>query len=337
MRKPVAKPNKPIVRVEPRRFVASTRGATPHLAKRNAVDFPQCDAAVQNLADGEWKLADAIVAECSETGEDGVRNGSQTKMEAMGQEIAKNHGVELSLERIRKLRRVASAFPPGRRRPGVSVEAHLEAATPDTLDGLIKAAPAGTTFTRANIRALKHPTEQAEQSKQQEEQRRQAEDHRMALQDVCRKLEQENELLRQRYEDSCRSAGKEPEPLSPPLVPEEKAPSPPGAASPMEGQTVEKAVSIQTDAGVTTGDGLDVPPFLTRRPFTDEENKQYSALESAWPPFALALAKASPLVRHRFETEHNVTLPKTPVEHAPTTVAVVDGDAQPVAVVAQQQ
>ena len=92
---------------------------------------------------GEWDLADAIVAECSETGDDGVRNGSQAKMEAMREEIAKNHGVELSFERIRKLRKVASAFPPGRRRPGVSLEGHLEAGTPDALDDVDQERPGG--------------------------------------------------------------------------------------------------------------------------------------------------------------------------------------------------
>ena len=35
--------------------------------------FPGCDAAVQKIDGGEWDLADAIVAECSETGDDGVQ------------------------------------------------------------------------------------------------------------------------------------------------------------------------------------------------------------------------------------------------------------------------
>jgi hypothetical protein len=217
----IAEPNKP-VRIEPTRIGTSTQGAMPQPAKRNAVSFPMCDAAVRNLADSEWKLADAIVAECSEPGEDGVRNGSQAKMEAMRTEIAKNHGVELSLERIRKLRKVASAFPPGRRRPGLSVEAHLEAGTPDVLDELVKAAPAGAILTRANLRDLKHPTEEADQSTQKEERRHQDEDYLKALQQHCRQLESEKEQLLQRYTESCRSVGKEPEPLSPPLAPEAK-------------------------------------------------------------------------------------------------------------------
>ena len=80
------------------------------------------------------------MAECSETGDDGVRNELFALMRAMRDEIAKNRGVELSFERIRKLRRVASAFPAGRRRPGAaSLDAHLEASTPDVLDELIKA------------------------------------------------------------------------------------------------------------------------------------------------------------------------------------------------------
>ena len=121
------------------------------------IKFPLCDAAVRKMNGGEWELADAIVAECSETGDDGVRNESYAKMEAMQQEIAKNHGVELSFERIRKLRKVASAFPPGRRRPAVSLEGHLEAGTPEALDAFINSAPNGTALTRAYIRRQKHP------------------------------------------------------------------------------------------------------------------------------------------------------------------------------------
>ena len=105
------------------------------------IKFPLCDAAVQKIDSGDWDLADAIVAECSETGDDGVRNESYAKMKAMRQEIAKNRGVELSFERIRKLRKAASAFPPGRRRPAVSLEGHLEAGTPEVLDAFINSAP----------------------------------------------------------------------------------------------------------------------------------------------------------------------------------------------------
>ena len=187
-----------------------------------AIKFPRCDAAVRNLAGGEWELADAILAECSETGEDGVRNESYAKMETMREEIAKNHGVDLSFERIRKLRKVASAFPRGRRRPGVSVEGHLEAGTPEALDGFINSASKGTPLTRAYIRRLKYPAEKAEQDQQKAERHRQVEDQRAAMQNVCRQLERENEQLRLRYTDLCRTTGKEPEPFSPPLSPEEE-------------------------------------------------------------------------------------------------------------------
>lgn len=187
---------KPVIveKIKRRRPVeANTQGAVPQPANCSEVRFPRCDAAVRKTEGGEWELADAIVAECSETGEDGVRNGSQAKIEAMREEIAKNHGVELSLERMRKLRKVASNFPPGRRRLAVSIESHLEAGTPDALDALIKSVPKGTALTRANIRKLKHPNEKAEQSTQKEERRHQIEDHRKSLQDLCRQLEQEKE------------------------------------------------------------------------------------------------------------------------------------------------
>jgi hypothetical protein len=195
------------------------------------IKFPLCDAAIQKIESGGWELADAIVAECSETGDDGVRNASYAKMEEMRQEIAANHGLHLSLERIRKLRQVASAFRPGRRRPAVSVESHLEAGTPDVLDELIKGAPNGAILTRDYIRGHKHPTEKAEEQQQKAERRRQIEDQRTALQNMCRqqerqmeKLAREKEEREQRYLDVCRSVGKEPEPFSPPLSPENEPP-----------------------------------------------------------------------------------------------------------------
>jgi hypothetical protein len=142
------------------------KGDTPVTTNAAAliISFPHCDAAVQKMKGGGWDLADAIVEECCETGEDGVKNESYAKMNAMRVEIAKNHGIELSLERIRKLRKVASAFPAGRRRPGLSLEAHLEAGTPDALDEFVKAAPKGTALTRAYIRQSKDPAEQGERT-----------------------------------------------------------------------------------------------------------------------------------------------------------------------------
>jgi hypothetical protein len=184
-----------------------------------ALRFPRCDAAVQKMNSGEWELADAIVDECSETGEDGVRNGSNDKMEAMRLEIGKNRDVDLSLERIRKLRKVASNFPASRRRPGVSLEAHLEAVTPDALDAFAKSAPKGTPLTREFIRRQKRPVEKTEQEQPKAERRRQGEDHRQALQSLCRQLEKEKEEREQRYIELCRTVGKDPEPFSPPLVP----------------------------------------------------------------------------------------------------------------------
>ena len=127
----------------------------------------------------------------------------------MQQEIAKNRGVELSFERIRKLRKAASAFPPGRRRPAVSLEGHLEAGTPEVLDAFINSA-AGTPLTCSYIRQLKHPSEKVEQDQQKAERRQQKDDQRTALQNICRQLEREREEREQRYLDLCRSVGKSP-------------------------------------------------------------------------------------------------------------------------------
>jgi hypothetical protein len=190
------------------------------------VKFPLCDAAVRKGEGSKWELADAILAECSEPGENGVRNGTNEKMEAMRKEIATNRGVDLSVERIRKLRKAASTFPPCRRRPAVSLGGHLEAGTPEALDALINGAPKGTALTCAYIRLQKYPTEKAEQGQQKEERRRQEADQQKTLQGLCRQLEREKEQVdeekdeyKQRYAELCRTVGKEPEPFAPPLAP----------------------------------------------------------------------------------------------------------------------
>jgi hypothetical protein len=193
--------------------------------KPAAIKFPRCDAAVRKWEGSEWEMADAILAECSETGGDGVRNGSNAKMKTMQEEIAKNHSVDLSFERIRKLRTLASAFPPGRRRPGVSVQGHIESGTPEALDEVIKSAPKGTVLTCAYIRQLKYRDEKTEQDQHKDERRRQVEDQRTALQNLCRQLERQKEQREKHYEELCHSIGREPEPFPPPQAPAD-GPSP---------------------------------------------------------------------------------------------------------------
>jgi hypothetical protein len=152
-------------------------------SQQTVVEFPLCHAAVRNIERDGWALADAILAECSEPGPNGVRTDSYAKMDKMRAEIAGAHGVELSLERLRKLRKAAFTFPAGRRRPGeASLEAHLEAGTPDELDELIQKTP-GTALTVSRIRQAKSPEEKAQRQRETEERRAQSREKREALQD----------------------------------------------------------------------------------------------------------------------------------------------------------
>jgi hypothetical protein len=202
---------------------ATTKGALPQPADDNSgVEFPRCNAAVRKMEGGEWELADAIVAECSDPGPDGVRDESYARINAMREEIAKNHGIDLSFERVRKLRKVAAAFLPGRRRPAVSLEAHVEAGSPEALDDIINRTPAGTALTRQYIRQQKDPAKKAKQDQEKAERRRQREDERAALQNVCKHLERQRDDLAQKYADACRSVGKDHEPVAPPLAPEDE-------------------------------------------------------------------------------------------------------------------
>jgi hypothetical protein len=177
--------------------------------------FPRCDAAVRTLTHDTWELADAIVAECSEPGPNGVRNDSHAKINAMREEIARNHGIDLSFERVRKLRKVAAAFPPGRRRPAVCLEAHLEAGSPQALDDTINRTPPGVAITRAHVRSLTHPNEAEEKEKRNDERRHQIADQRLALQNICRDLGRQRDEREAQYLTLCRELGREPVPFDP--------------------------------------------------------------------------------------------------------------------------
>lgn len=217
---------------------------SPPLQPIEAIAFPRCYAAVRNTERSLWDLADAILAECSETGADGVRNGSEAKMKAMQEEI-RNLGFYLSFERIRKLRKLASAFPPGRRQPGVCLDGHLEAGTPEALEQIIESAPVNSALTRKFIQQAKQPNETAEQDAQQKERRHQVDDQRKGLQGLCRQLEQRTELLLQLYTNECRSAGRDPEPLPPPASQAE-------GASPTVAEALEQSLRA-----LLTSHGLD--------------------------------------------------------------------------------
>lgn len=177
--------------------------------------FPLCDAAVEKLAQDGWELADAVLEECSQPGPNGVRNASYAKIKAMREEISQNHDIDLSFERIRKLRKVAAAFPAGRRRPGVCLDAHLEAGSPEALDDIINRTPAGVAVTRAYVRSLMPREKDEEKEKRQDEWHRQVKDHRVALQNLCSQLERERDRRAEQYVELCREVGREPEPFQP--------------------------------------------------------------------------------------------------------------------------
>jgi len=208
---------------------AETNATAMPDATAPVVEFPLCHAAVKNIERDEWVLADAILAECSEPGLNGIRTGSYSKMEKMRAEIIRNHGVELSFERVRKLRKVASAFPAGRRRPGeASLEAHLEAGSPEELDELILKTP-NIVLTVSFIREAKSLEQKAQRQREDEERRIQTQEKRDALQDYDDQQRRVatgavDEHLEQSSTDTDGSAAAKPTPVSPP-APNNEEPS----------------------------------------------------------------------------------------------------------------
>jgi hypothetical protein len=92
----------------------------------------------------------------------------------------------------------------------------------------------------------------------------------------------------------------------------------------------EVAKSNGTDARITAdshGGDLDIPAFLDRQPFSDEENKQLQDLERAWSSFTLAWTNASSRVQKNFEAT-NAPFSKLPVT---SSSVAVDAPVVPVA------
>ena len=195
---------------------ASANGDVMDASQQSGLEFPRRDAAVRKGQTSGWELADAILADCPKPSGNGVRNGSHDKINAMLEEIAKNHGDVLSLVRARNLRRTAANFPPDRRRAGVSLEVHLAVKTPDELDRLIANAPEGAVITRKYVqgqKSLEPKNNKPEQGTSKGENLRQVKQQCDGLQALCEQLEEERDQREQRYIDLCGEVGRKPEPF----------------------------------------------------------------------------------------------------------------------------
>lgn len=95
------------------------------------IEFPQTLAAVQAAEKSQWKIGDALLAEIPPS-EPGKQDGSGKKFERCAQ-MLKEQGFDYSPRTLAELRDVAAAFPSPARTGGVSIQAHVKAATPENL------------------------------------------------------------------------------------------------------------------------------------------------------------------------------------------------------------
>jgi hypothetical protein len=95
-------------------------------------------AAAQERERSLWEIGDALLEECGPPSEDGRDNGSREKLEEAAAEIEQLNIEGYSAGRLYNLRKVAHNFPPDRRVPGVSWDAHRLAGSPEMLEAIIK-------------------------------------------------------------------------------------------------------------------------------------------------------------------------------------------------------
>jgi len=109
--------------------------------------FPRVLAAIEQLEKSKtkhlWTLADALIAECGGD-DDARRRASSHAKNGSGEKLAQcvamlvKHGYEYEAQTLRNIRDAGITFPKDRRYPGISLWIHLEAGSPDFLDGLVK-------------------------------------------------------------------------------------------------------------------------------------------------------------------------------------------------------
>jgi hypothetical protein len=111
-----------------------------------AASFPRTLEAARELSAAEqsnwaalWKLGDALIAECGAPGPDGVRTGTDAKLQKAKKALGQ-HGLPYSFDHLRSLRGVAAAWPAGDRSPAVSWTCHRAAVDLETLKAAIASA-----------------------------------------------------------------------------------------------------------------------------------------------------------------------------------------------------
>ena len=93
---------------------------------------------IKELEQFPWEIGDAVLAECGPPAEGGV--GDDTKMDEVLAELKRLNIEGYSRHRLTKLWRTAHSFPPDKRRPGVSWEAHAAAGSPEMLEKIVQRA-----------------------------------------------------------------------------------------------------------------------------------------------------------------------------------------------------
>jgi hypothetical protein len=104
------------------------------------LEFPKVIKAAQAATNATWALADAVLAAVKKSPSDDTVGLSASCIERMAAEIEKHVGREYGAYRLRQFERVATAFPPSKRRKGASVEICIEAGTPENLTAILKVA-----------------------------------------------------------------------------------------------------------------------------------------------------------------------------------------------------
>jgi hypothetical protein len=103
------------------------------------IEFPKVLHAAQAKEGATWKLADAAFA----AGERLVADDTPSaRYDRMAAELTKHVGRDYDAYRLARYASVAAAFPPSRRKKGVSFEVCLEARTPENLATITRAAQA---------------------------------------------------------------------------------------------------------------------------------------------------------------------------------------------------
>lgn len=174
-------------------------------------NFPRLLAAVQEGERSQWRIGDALIAECpgnEKDGEDGVNTGLYRRIEQAAQFLFERGFEQYNTHSLGQMRRLAVVFPKNRRHANLSYGVHQSAGTPDVLDEIV-AGSRRKFFGSEYVRAIRAAQRRAEEEHRAAEREAAAKEAERAQREMEKAREQAREAQSKEAKERAREKAEE--------------------------------------------------------------------------------------------------------------------------------